>query len=73
MKDKKIIILTSFLAVLICLIITALLFYAVTPRFLVILSFTIGVITGVCITALMLYLVNIIKNKRLKIEDALQK
>jgi len=64
MKDKKIIIISSFLAVLICLVITALLFFAVTPRFLVILSFTVGIITGVCITALILYLINNIKNKR---------
>jgi FtsH-binding integral membrane protein len=64
MKDKKIIIISAFLAVLICLIITALLFIAVTPRFLVILSFTIGVLTGVCITSLINYMVNNIKNKR---------
>jgi cytosine/uracil/thiamine/allantoin permease len=65
MKDKKLIIITAFLAVLICLIITVLLFIAVTPRFLVILSFTIGVVTGICITSLIYYLVNSIKNKRL--------
>jgi uncharacterized membrane protein YbhN (UPF0104 family) len=64
MKDKRIIIIASFLAVLICLIITALLFFVVTPAFLVILSFTIGVITGVCITALIKYFVNIIRNRR---------
>jgi uncharacterized membrane protein len=64
MKDKKLIIVTAFLAVLICLIITVLLFYSVSPRFLVILSFTIGVITGVCITALIFYLVNNLRNKR---------
>jgi hypothetical protein len=64
MKDKKIIIVTAFLAVLICLIVTMLLFFAVTPGFLVILAFTIGVITGVCITALILYLANTIKNQR---------
>jgi uncharacterized RDD family membrane protein YckC len=61
MKDKKIIIVTAFLAVLICLIITMLLFFAVTPVFLVILSFTIGVITGVCITSLIHHLTKIIK------------
>jgi len=64
MKDKRIIIIASLLAVLICLIITGLLFFAVTPGFLVILSFIIGVITGVCIMALILYLVNNIKNRR---------
>jgi hypothetical protein len=65
MKDKKIIIVTAFLAVLICLIITMLLFFAVTPGFLVILAFTIGVLTGICITALILYLSNTIKSRRL--------
>jgi len=66
MKDKRIIIIASLLAVLICLIITGLLFFVVTPGFLIILSFTIGVITGVCIMALVLYLVNSIKNRRSK-------
>lgn len=69
MKDKKIIIVTAFLAVLICLIITMLLFFDVTPRFLVILAFTIGVITGVCISALILYLTNTIKSQRSVIEN----
>jgi len=64
MKNKTLIIIVSFLAVLICLIMIVLLFYAVTPRFLVILSFTIGVITGVCISSLIKYLINIIKIKR---------
>ena len=64
MKDKRIIIIASLLAVLICLIITALLFFAVTPGFLVILAFIIGVITGVCMMALILYMVNNIRNKR---------
>jgi len=68
MKDKKIIIVASFLAVLICLIMTVLLFYTVTPRFLIILALTIGVITGVCITSLIHYLVNIIKVRRSKNE-----
>lgn len=69
MKDKKIIIVTAFLAVLICLIITMLLFFPVTPGFLVILAFTIGVITGVCITTLILYLANTIKSRRKVIEN----
>lgn len=64
MKDKRIIIIASFLAVLICLILTTLLFFAVTPGFLVMLAFTIGVITGICIMALILYIVNNIRNKR---------
>jgi NhaP-type Na+/H+ or K+/H+ antiporter len=63
MKDKRIIIVASFLAVLICLIITGLLFFAVTPGFLVILAFTIGVITGICIMALILYLLKNIRNR----------
>jgi hypothetical protein len=64
MKDKRIIIIASFLAVLICLILTGLLFFAITPGFLVILAFTIGVITGICIVALILYIVKNIRNKR---------
>ncbi len=64
MKDKILIIVTAFLAVLICLIISVLLFYRVSPPFLVILSFTMGVITGVCITAFIFYLVNYLRNKR---------
>jgi len=65
MKDKKIIIVTAFLAVLICLIITMLLFFAVTPRLLIVLAFIIGVITGVCITSLILYLAATIKSRKL--------
>ena len=68
MKEKRIIIIASFLGVLICLIISGLLFFAVTPGFLVMLSFAIGVITGVCIMSLILYLANIIKNRRLENE-----
>jgi capsular polysaccharide biosynthesis protein len=66
MKNKSLIIIVSFLAVIICLILTELLFYAVTPTFLIILSFTIGIITGVCIAALIRSLTNIIRTKRLK-------
>ena len=51
MKNKRLIIITSFLAVLICLIMIMLLFFAVTPGFLIILSLTIGIVTGVCITS----------------------
>jgi uncharacterized integral membrane protein len=68
MKNKTLIIIVSFLAVIICLIITALLFYSVTPSSLIILSFTIGIITGVCIAALIHNLTNIIKiNKSKKV------
>lgn len=66
MKNKILIIVLSLLAVLICLIMIELLFYSVTPRFLIILSLTIGIITGVFITILIQTLVKNIKNKRLK-------
>ena len=62
MKNKTLIILLSFLAVSICLIMIVLLFYSVAPRFLIILSFTIGTITGVCIATLIYNLVKKIKN-----------
>ena len=68
MKNKKLIIFASFLAVLICLIIAALLFFAVPPGFLVILSFAIGVVTGVCIASFIYYLANNLKSGRLKNE-----
>jgi len=68
MKNKTLIIVVSLLAVLICLIMIELLFYSVTPRFLIVLSLTIGVITGVFITILIQTLVKNIKNKRLKNE-----
>jgi hypothetical protein len=64
MKNKNLIILAAFLAVLICLVITALLFYVVPARFLVILAFTVGIITGVCITLLIINLINTLKTKR---------
>jgi len=64
MKDKVLIIGVSFLAVIICLILTVLLFYAVKPVSLIILSLTIGVITGICITFLILGIVKNIRNKR---------
>jgi len=65
MKDKKIIIVTAFLAVLICLIIALLFFFAVTPGFLVMLAFIIGIITGICIMALVLYLAKTISGRKL--------
>jgi uncharacterized membrane protein YbhN (UPF0104 family) len=65
MKDKKIIIVTASLAVLICLIIALLFFFAVTPGFLVMLAFTIGVITGICILSLVLYLAKTLKDRKL--------
>lgn len=66
MKHKTLIIVSSFLAVIICLIITALLFYPVAPDSLVILSFIIGVITGICIAALINSLTYFIRTKKQK-------
>jgi hypothetical protein len=66
MKDKKSIIIASFLAVMICLILATLLFVAVTPTFLITLAFAVGIITGVCITLLIHNIINIIKSRRLK-------
>ena len=68
MKNKTLIIIVSFLAVLICLIVAALLFYPVAPDSLIILSFTIGIVTGVCIDALIRNLSYIIRTKRLNKE-----
>jgi uncharacterized membrane protein YbhN (UPF0104 family) len=68
MRNKRLIVITSALAVIICLIITALMFFPVTPDSLIILSFTIGVITGICILALIFNLTKIIRAKRLKNE-----
>jgi len=68
MKNKTLIIIVSFLAVLICLIVAALLFYPVAPDSLIILSFTIGVVTGVCTDALIRNLTYIIRTKRLNKE-----
>ena len=63
MKNKSVIV-ASFLAVLICIILSVLLFFVVTPGFLIVLSFIIGTITGICITGLVLYLVNVIRDRR---------
>jgi multisubunit Na+/H+ antiporter MnhE subunit len=68
MENKRLIVIASVIAVLICLIITVLLFYPVAPNSLIIISFTIGVITGVCIAALIRNLTLIIRTKRLKNE-----
>jgi uncharacterized membrane protein YagU involved in acid resistance len=66
MKNKRIIVIVSFIAVIICLIIMASLFYSVPPPFLVKLALAIGVITGICITLLIHNLLNVIKNNRLR-------
>jgi len=64
MKNKRLIIITSFLAVLICLIMIMLLFYNVTHGFLMILSLTIGIVTGVCITSLVYNLTNMVNFRK---------
>ena len=65
MKNKVLIIVVAALTVLICLLLILLLFYAVTPKFLVVLSFTAGIITGIFITVLIQTLVKNIRNNRL--------
>jgi len=66
MKNKTLITVASFIAVLICLIITILLFYSVPPESLIIMSFVVGVVTGVCTLAMIINLRNLIREKRLK-------
>ncbi|MGD0753620.1 MAG: hypothetical protein ABR927_01055 [Bacteroidales bacterium] len=66
MKNKNLIVIVSFLSVLICLVITTLLFYVVPPKFLVVLAFIVGIITGVCVTMLIYNLINIFKAKTSK-------
>jgi hypothetical protein len=66
MKNKNLIIIASFMAVIICLIMTGLLFYAVTPTFLIKISLAIGVISGVCITLLIHNLIKMFKANRSK-------
>lgn len=70
MKNKALIIIVSFLAVVICLILSVLLFYGVKPEFLVILSFVIGIVTGICVAFLILGLRNIIRDRRVKRKQA---
>ena len=65
MKNKNLIVMVSILAVVICLIMTALLFFAVNPTFLIILSNCVGIVTGVFITLLIHNLTNMIKAKRI--------
>jgi hypothetical protein len=64
MKNKSLILIVSFLAVIICLIITTLLFYSVKPTLLIFLSLIIGLISGACITLLIHNLINSIRIKR---------
>jgi NhaP-type Na+/H+ or K+/H+ antiporter len=69
MRNRSLIVIVSILAVIICLIISALLFYPVAPDSLIILSFAIGVVTGVCIAALIRSLTIIIRNKKAEIKN----
>ena len=57
-KNKNLILILSFLAVIICLILTALLFYTAKPSLLITLSFIVGLVSGVCITLLIHNLLN---------------
>jgi hypothetical protein len=69
MKNIKIVILTSFLSVIMCLILTAILFYTITPRTLLILTLSVGLIAGVFITSLihsLLVIFNVNKTKNEK-------
>src|SRR5664279_890459 len=61
MKDSKIIILTAFLAVAICLILTILLFFVVTPGFLFTMALTIRFVSGICVTSLIYFILHKIK------------
>jgi hypothetical protein len=69
MKNKRLIIILSTLAVIICLILSALLFYSISVSFLIIMSFTIGIVSGVCGTMLIMNLSNALRNKRLNNEN----
>jgi hypothetical protein len=66
MKNKNLIIIASFLAVVICLILSVMLFYSVPPTLLVKLSFATGLISGVCITLLIHNLINMTRTRREK-------
>ena len=68
MKNRALIIMVAFIAVLICLILVVSLFFAVTPRFLITLSLSVGMVTGVLMTVLIQTLVKNIRNKRSKNE-----
>ena len=62
MKDRKVIILAAFLAVAICLILTLLLFFVVTPGLLFTIALAIGFITGICVTSLIYFILHKINN-----------
>jgi O-antigen/teichoic acid export membrane protein len=73
MKNKILITVVSFIAILICLIITILLYYSVPPESLIIMSFVVGIVTGVCILAMIINLRNHIREKRLKDSKMIRK
>ena len=66
MKNTGLIVILSFLAVIICLIISVMLFYSVKPSLLILLAFSVGAISGVCITLLILNLINRKSERRKK-------
>lgn len=66
MKNRKLIVIVSFICVLICLMYMASLMYTVPPSTIVKIAFTIGLITGTCVTLTIYNLVNIIRENRLK-------
>lgn len=68
MKNRFIVIIVASITVLICIILVVSLFFAVTPRFLITLSLTVGIITGVFMTILIQSLVKNIRNRKLKNE-----
>jgi Flp pilus assembly protein TadB len=68
MKNNISIIIVALFAVLICLILVASLFYSVSPRFLITLSLSVGIVTGILITVIIQTLVRNIRNRRLKNE-----
>jgi uncharacterized membrane protein len=71
MKNKVLITVVSLLAVLICLVLALLLFYAVPPESLIILAFAVGVVTGICTLAMIINLRNLIREKKENRRNAL--
>jgi len=71
MKNKNLIIIVSFLAVLICLIITVLLFYSVAATLLLILTLVIGFISGVCVTLLIHNLINMVRSNKSHVKNTI--
>jgi uncharacterized membrane protein len=66
MKDNTVIILSAVLAVAICLILTLLLFFVVTPGLLFTIALAIGFVTGICVTSLIHYILHKFKDNDIK-------